>query len=30
MGKIKYNTRNQKKGNGRFNKTKKNRRIYSL
>ena len=29
MGKIKYNTRNQKKANGRFNKTKKNRRIYS-
>ena len=29
MGKIKYNTRNQKKANGRFNKTKKNKRIYS-
>jgi hypothetical protein len=28
MGKIKYNTRNQKKANGRFNKTKKNKRIY--
>ena len=29
MGKIKYYTRNQKKANGRFNKTKKNKRIYS-
>ena len=28
MGKIKYNTRNQKRVNGRFNKTKKNKRIY--
>jgi hypothetical protein len=28
MGSIKYNTRNQKKVNGRFNKTKKNKRIY--
>jgi DNA-binding ferritin-like protein (Dps family) len=29
MDTIKYNTRNQKKANGRFNKTKKNKRIYS-
>ena len=29
MGKIKYYTRNLKKANGRFNKTKKNKRIYS-
>ena len=28
MGKIKYNTRNQKKANGVFNKTKKNKIIY--
>ena len=28
MGKIKYNTRNQKNANGVFNKTKKNKRIY--
>jgi hypothetical protein len=28
MGSIKYNTRTQKKNNGRFNKTKKNKRIY--